>query len=180
MDYRRCDSRIESLSLIISGLEASINHLNKQYQEIDWYDGGMLLEETEPIFGLALIAFQNYINGSVYDYPDSGYDKIQLYAFDGVTIHQEKTPINLIIGLANYYKHKDDEQPHKGTREILEYFSLGYSKELNLEDSPIFKGLTILSPKWDLSEILRYVEQWREKLWVNYDDKQSRSKLYEF
>jgi len=66
-DWRRMDFRIEVLRLTITGLENSIEVLQTKFNEIDWYDGLWLLEESEPIFGLAFIAIQNYINSSIYD-----------------------------------------------------------------------------------------------------------------
>ena len=58
--WRYADYRAESLNQIITGLNSSIETLRKRIDVIDWYDGYWLLEETEPIFGIAFIAFQNY------------------------------------------------------------------------------------------------------------------------
>lgn len=78
----------------------------------------------------------------------------------------EKTSIELIIGLANYLKHRDENELHKGTREILECFRLHFGNEISIDNSPIFGGLTILSNDWNLFEILEIVKSWREKLWT--------------
>jgi hypothetical protein len=68
--FLRNDFRIGSLNEIIEGLQNSINSLKKRTQEESWYDGIWFLEEAEPIYGLAFIAFQNYINGSIKDFSE--------------------------------------------------------------------------------------------------------------
>ncbi|WP_321282342.1 hypothetical protein [Marinifilum fragile] len=65
--WKRIDLRIESLQTTIKGLENSISELRNKIDKIDWYDGLWFIEEAEPIYGLAFIAFQNYINSSVFD-----------------------------------------------------------------------------------------------------------------
>ena len=82
MNYKRMDFRIEVLRLTITGLENSILVLKTKYNEIDWYDGLWLLEESEPIFGLAFIAIQNYINSSIYDRFDSLEKQYLIYKKD--------------------------------------------------------------------------------------------------
>lgn len=72
----------------------------------------------------------------------------------------------MIIGLANYIKHREENELHKGTREILESFRLNLDKDIEIEKSPIFEGLTILSDDWNLFEVLEIVTDWRKKLWT--------------
>ena len=57
--------------MTIKGLSETIEILYNQVNEIDWYDGDWFMEESEPIYGLTFIAFQNYINGSIKDFADS-------------------------------------------------------------------------------------------------------------
>jgi hypothetical protein len=61
--YLKVDYREVSLVIIINGLNDAIDSLKKQIDEIHWYDGDWFKEESEPIYGLAFIALQNYING---------------------------------------------------------------------------------------------------------------------
>lgn len=164
--WRKADYRIESLRLTIYGLSKSIRELELKLEGVDWYDGIWLLEESEPIFGLAFIAFQNYINSSIYDKDNSlnkQYDKYKL----GIYLdNYERTDIELIIGLANYFKHRDDHKNLRtGTTNILSDFNLQFDKATDIENSPIFKGLNIFTQTWELSEIIKVVENWRERLW---------------
>lgn len=160
------DFRYESLNQIISGLNNSICSLKDRMKEVNWYDGLWFLEETETIYGLAFIAFQNYINGSVKDFSEDTKQKEKYYKLESKFKDFEKSSIELIIGLANYSKHKDDELLHKGTIEILTSFKLNFGIDVEIEQSPIFRGLTILDEQWDLFKIVKIVKDWRENLWL--------------
>ncbi|MDO9186887.1 MAG: hypothetical protein Q7W13_12815 [Bacteroidia bacterium] len=164
--WLRCDYRVESLFQIITGLDISIKILVKRMKAGGWYDGLWLREDCEPIYGLAFLAFQNYINLSIKDFSGETSNKIKYYKIEPNLKNFEKSSIELIIGLANYLKHRDEKELHKGTREILESFSLHFGNENNIDNSPIFDGLAILSEDWDLFEVLEIVKKWREKLWT--------------
>jgi hypothetical protein len=161
----RHDCRFESLDLTIKGLTESISVLHNKLNEIYRYDGDWFLEESEPIYGLAFIAMQNYINRSIKDFAENLKNKESFYKLEQTQNTNEKTRIELIIGLANYAKHKDEGTPHKGTRETLDYFNLNYKNVTYLDSSPIFQGLTLLSSDWDLFEITKNVTEWRESIW---------------
>ncbi len=164
--YLKADYRIASLTQIVNGLSASITYLKQKTKEEDWYDGGWFLEETEPIIGLAFIAFQNYINSSIKDLPDKILSKVDYYKINSKVMGYDKSGIELIIGLANYFKHRDDEVDfHNHTKQILECFELKYKDRMFIEESPIFEGLYILNENWNLFEILEIVRNWRESLW---------------
>ncbi|PKQ45196.1 hypothetical protein [Confluentibacter flavum] len=163
--YLKVDYREVSLEIIINGLNDAINTLKKQIDEIHWYDGDWFMEESEPIYGLAFIAFQNYINGSIQDFKGNLLSKQELYKIENSKSKYPKTKIELIISLANYTKHKDDGVPHKGTKEVLDCFKLNYLNVTYLDKSPIFQGLTILNKNWDLFKIKAIVTKWRKLLW---------------
>lgn len=162
----KADYRAESLFQIISGLVNSINMLKERQEEGGWYDGLWLLEDTEPIFGLAFIAFQNYINGTIKDFFETTDNKTVYYKIEPNLGGFQKSSIELIIGLANYIKHKEDLKLHNGTKNILDCFDLNNSDEIT--ESPIFNGLDLLDSNWDLFNILNIVKGWREKLFQYY------------
>jgi len=165
-DWRRMDFRIEVLRLTITGLENSIEVLQTKFNEIDWYDGLWLLEESEPIFGLAFIAIQNYINSSIYDRFESLEKQYLIYKTGDKIEESGRTKIELIIAIANYFKHRDHPLDLKGeTAKTLTDFNLKFDKDIDITESPVFKGLNIFSESWDLKEVLRITENWREKLW---------------
>lgn len=165
LHFLKLDHRKVSLEIIINGLNDAIDSLKKQIDEIYWYDADWFMEETEPIYGLAFIAFQNYINGNIKDFKGNLNDKQKLYGIGNIESKYSKSKIELIIGLANYSKHKDEGIPHKGTKAVLDCFELNYEDITYLDKSPIFQGLTILNKEWDLFKIKSKVIQWRELLW---------------
>jgi hypothetical protein len=157
---------IESLQNTILGLEKSISVSRKKIDEIEWYDGLWFLEDSEPIYGLAFIAIQNYINSSVYDRFESLDKQYLKYKIGNKIKGTGRTDIELIISLANYFKHRDHPQNLTGeTPKILNDFNLQYDKTLDIANSPIFKGLEILTKDWNLDVVIKVAESWREKLW---------------
>jgi len=162
----RQGDRIESLKQIIIGLDNTIDLLRKKIDEINWYDSGLFNEEVEPIYGLAFIAFQNYIVGCIKDSFDSTTPKLKLECFRLVPNIEgfERSSIELIATLANYSKHKDEEI-NQYLQENLKCFKLKWGNDIEIDDSPVFEGLSLLSEKWDLFEILKIVTDWEDKLW---------------
>ncbi len=170
--YLKIDYRAESLNQIIIGLDNAINSLKDRKKEQFWYDGLWFKEDSEPIYGLAFIAFQNYINGSIKDLVNTTSNKTEYYRLQPKFKNYEKSDIELIVGLANYFKHKEDDGLlHKGTSEILKNFGLDTSKDAEITDSPIFEGLTILSETWNLFEIEVRVTNWRVNLFLMTNEK---------
>ncbi|MEY3498423.1 MAG: hypothetical protein RL308_92 [Bacteroidota bacterium] len=160
------DYRIESLKQIITGLDNSIKSLFARAKERGWYDGGWALEESEPIYGLALIAFQNYINGSIKDIAGTSVNKPKFYQIGQPIEGYQKTHIELIICLANYIKHVEDDDPFHGPiTKVLTHFQLRTDKTCDIDDSPIFKGFELLDENSNLVEIMKNVKDWRENLW---------------
>lgn len=162
----QADYHADSLKQIIIGIKNSIKTFEDRLGKLDWYDGLWLLEDTEPVFGLAFIAFQNYINTSINELYESIDNRANFYKLGPRSAVYNRSYIELIIGLANYTKHKDDDKLHNGTQNILNSFNLEPSTWI--EDSPIFEGLTILNEKWDLLKIYYIVIDWRKDLFENY------------
>jgi len=105
--WRSVDYRIESLSQTIQELETAVQELRKKEKEIHWYYGLWFLEEVEHIYGLAFIALQNYINSSIYDRFQNLTKQYLKYKIGKEFNNSGRTKIELIIALANYYKHRD-------------------------------------------------------------------------
>lgn len=163
--WRKVDYRIESLKHIINALEDSNISIWKRAREGGWYDGGWALEESEALYGIALIAMQNYINGSIKDIFNSSKEKHRYYQLGTKITGYNMTEIELIIGLANYSKHVDDDGPfHPQTKQTLEHFNLRTNKEFDIDNSPIYKGLELLNNNSDLFELVKIVKEWRKKI----------------
>lgn len=166
--WKRHDFRIESLIITISGLEKSITELREKLNEIEWYDGLWLLEESEPVYGLVFIALQNYINSSIYDRFENLEKQYLMYKLGKKINDTERTDIELIISLANYFKHRDHPKMlFTETQKILIDFSFQYGKNVDLENSPIFKGLDLFTTNWNIFKLIDIVKDWREKLWID-------------
>src|SRR5690554_1111336 len=163
MNLLKADYNAESLKQIIIGLNNSI----KTIEEIYSFDGFYLLEKSEPVFGMAFIAFQNYINSSIKDLFNTTENKTSYYILGSRSEKYERSNIELIIALANYIKHKDESKLHKGTQSILDAFNLEPSSII--EESPIFGGLSILDEKWDIFKVYEMVTEWRKDLFKGYD-----------
>jgi hypothetical protein len=162
------DFRIKVLENIITGLTKSMKLLEDKNKTIQEFDGLSLAEEIEPVIGLSFVAFQNYITGTISDLKKYSIDpkaktirKHQFYLEDKVKIENKLTSVELIVWLANYYKHKDEEI-NQLTKDNLNKYNL-----LN-EDLPVNEGLTLLSKNWDLYEVTEYVVGWRRNLEQKY------------
>lgn len=165
--WKKVDYRLESLIYTINGLENAITELKKKLITIDYYDSGWYQEEVEPIIGLAFVSLQNYINSSIYDRFASLDKQYEKYKLGNLINNSGRTDIDLIIGLANYFKHRDDHRDlHISTQRILTDFSLNHSKENNIDNSPLLIGLEYLSKDEDLISLIQLVKKWREKIWL--------------
>ena len=166
--WREIDYRRDSLEVLISGMEDSIARLQSRLKEHSWYDGGFFLEDVEPIVGLAFIAYQNYIISSIYDRFEQIQNRNDHYKTGSTLILDKRTEIELIIAIANYYKHRDDESElRNSTKSVLEDLNLNYTSSFPPEKRAILQGLRVLSESDNLQEITNKVLQWRELLWKN-------------
>ena len=115
---------------------------------------------------MAFIALQNYINSSIYDLFETLRNKEEKYQQDLILPTFNRTRIELIIGLANYFKHRDDKRElNTGTFNILSDFRLNHRDDKENGISPIFEGFDLLSENSKMSELKQIVQDWRENLW---------------
>ncbi|RUA33831.1 MAG: hypothetical protein DSY77_08215 [Bacteroidetes bacterium] len=184
------DFRYNYLCDTVRALENLISSFKKKNEEIDYYDGLFLLEDSEQTYGLAFIAMQNYIYGSIYDHlkalksdakiSEDLFEKsfkvrgeLKQHIWQNYIPKSEKVEQNdlkyveLIICLANYYKHRDEVNGlDKSTLIILNKLDNKFNENnFELDDSPIINGIELLSKNWDLTEIVENIKSWREKLW---------------
>lgn len=164
--WRKIDYRKSYLELVIYGMEESIAQLELRVKEIEWYDGGFSLDDVEPIVGLAFIAYQNYIISSIYDRFGEIQNRNEHYKVGSTLLLEKITEIELIIAIANYYKHRDDESELRNpTKRVLDDLDLNYTSSLPPKEQAILQGLGILSKSGSLKEITNKVLEWRELLW---------------
>ena len=164
--WRKVDFRKSSLIKTIEGLENSISTLKNLNSENEWYDSLFLLEDIEPIIGMAFITCQNYINSSIFDLDENLSRKLELYKKGQFLAPYGRTRIELIIAVSNYFKHRDDDKRmHKGTSIVLESFNFEYEDFDSIEDSPIFKAIELFDKNWRLNSLIDIVNDWRKDIW---------------
>lgn len=167
LPWLRTDYRRDSLSTIVIGLKAALDEVDEKLHTISWYDGLWAQEEAEPIFGIAYIAMQNYINKSIADYEsvyNLGVPKYRYYQLNNVKLNLGRTAIEMIVALANYAKHEEEGKLHSNTMLVLDDLGFIHLKP-DITESPLFKGIELISYEWDLSKMLEIVLAWREQIW---------------
>lgn len=177
--YLNADFRINILKKLINPLQLQLVDITEcSEKEGDIYWDSVYADDVEDLVGTVFIILQKYINSSISDlYPDLTklYSK---YAVDNKIDNSQTTRIELIVAVANYYKHRDlPSVLHKGTVKQFENLEIEYKEFYDPEntkyshkigsDSPVLSGLTYLSKSWDLNELIQIVADWRENLWLN-------------
>lgn len=177
MHINRIDSRIAPLKDIISPFQKQLNELRKIVEEngIDLWDQ-IYADDFEHIVGIVFIALQNYINSSINDlFPEL--EKLYTkYTIDEKILNSNTTRIELIISIANFYKHRDlHSELKKHTTKHLINLNIDYKVIVDNEkdlwfhevgsSSPVYRGFSILSESWNFNDLLEIVSEWREGMW---------------
>jgi len=169
------DYRYDSQYCTIEALDKLIEALHNRINDSNWYDGLWFMEDAEMVYGLGYISIQNYIHKSIKDYCYSSniqYDN-KFYLKTGKRIEGfSHTNIELINALANFAKHEHDKIKIP-TSEVLLAFGLRAKGEFEQDDdfeierSPIYTGLKLISENGKLLPILLDIKMWRDSLWKN-------------
>lgn len=176
----RVDHRIGIVKKLIEPFQLQLNEIIEFIKvEGDEYWDMVFADEFEHYVGTVFIILQNYINSSISDlYPDL----IKLhskYSIEPMIENTNTSKIQLIISIANYYKHRDlPSDLHTFTSKVFDILSIDYKRfyvSKNVEyfhergsNSPVFTGLTILSDSWNFDDVLKEISIWREKMWQIY------------
>lgn len=160
--WRELDSRKQSLEYTVTALQSTIQKVDVEMSSVYSFDAMFAIEATTPIIGLCFIAMQNYINHTIADFfPD--YKKHKYYNLKN-KINCD-TKIDLIIALANFAKHKEEEETNpnllKHTNIRLEKFGLSYHNDIN---ETVHSGLSILTQSGNLTDVLEILYEWRKLL----------------
>lgn len=162
MHIREIDFRRDWIDELFRTLTGTIDNISEKIKEFDWYDGIFALEHTETILGIAFIAAQTYIAGSIADIntilgKSKQLKKHELLALDVAFIKNGKTRLELIDAIANYHKHHDEwaawqsDERNRHTISILN--ECGITKETEF---PCYSAATLLWPEMKPGEF-RYL-----------------------
>lgn len=177
--YLRPDTRINVIKNIISPFQLQLNNVNemcKKENYIHWDD--CYADDTEHLVGTVFIVLQNYINSSISDlFPDLS-KLFTKYSLDKEISNTQTSRIELIIAIANYYKHRDLPTPlHENTAKIFDNLNIDFKCVYDVQNdkyfheigsnSPVFSGFSLLSESWSFDDLINIVSEWRECMWLN-------------
>lgn len=167
------DVRFAGLKEMFKGFQKALDVFIKTGEKYHGYYADFYFEETELIYGVILLSLQNYINKSCADFLEvellNCNKAYQLYAKGSKVVIGDVTQIQLIIALANYFKHKDEKGDlQKPTKDCLRKVDLlRFSEKLDSdrEDTLITEGLFLLIKDLrDISYLLQIVKEWRTSI----------------
>lgn len=174
-NWREIDFRHDWISLTLKALKSGFEVIDKTGEEVEWFDGLWQLEHAESIFGMAFIAAQSYILGTVGDLNKirasngkSALKKRAYYSDDLVYLQNGVSRISFINEIANYYKHHDewDGWPKRDTTEVLAKVGIDEST-----DFPCYEAAKrLLDEKEDqnLENLLSIISEWRKYVLSKY------------
>jgi hypothetical protein len=184
--YLEAYDRDNGLAQLFIGFNNALRFYRNRMNEESWYDSGFYWEDTDLIYGVMFVSLQNYINQNCYDFLDAKLfgckEKRDYYLMNSKFINGSNvTQIQLIIDLANHFKHRDDPPPPKRNlnrkndedfrRERFEQIGLEYPlKETyeRFEDRHLIEGLEKLSEDMEISTLLQIAKDWRRDLWSEW------------
>jgi hypothetical protein len=177
--WRRNDSRINVVTEIVSQFQLQLNSVIEQCENDDYiYWDSCYADDTEHLVGTVFIILQNYINSSISDLFPELTKLYTKYSLDIKIFDSKTTRIELIIAIANYYKHRDlPTKLHENTSKTLDNLNIDYNEIFDTQSheyfhkvgagSPIFYGFSLLSEKWSFNDLISIISEWRENMWLN-------------
>ena len=177
--YLENDFRYIGLKSLFQKYDEIIDYNKKNcFYECYW-------DETYFIYGIILVSLQNYINQNCKDFLDSRMLSIgsrsSYYTVHSREVKDGITEIQLIIHLANYFKHSDDnsclhEYTFKSLKnvglidsEITKEAELVNRKNNRFEYDVVIEGIDMISPLEEpMLNLLMIVKKWREAIWNQY------------
>ncbi|RQO40296.1 hypothetical protein DBR39_04930 [Chryseobacterium sp. KBW03] len=140
------DMAVSRLQIIIKGLNDALAYLRCEEQGIDWWGTINEKYEYESIYNLAILAFEHYLETILTDFKIFDEE-------DNSQLYYSEPNISLIFILAKYIKN-ELEFPQKA----LNHYNL------NIHDYPVYNGIIALNPQKDLEDIIKQMQNWRNKI----------------
>jgi hypothetical protein len=180
--YLRIDTRIKVIKDIVLPFQTQLDYIYKICEKDNFiYWDSVYADDTEHIVGTVFIVLQNYINSSITDlFPDSSKLFVK-YSIDKKINNSQTTRIELIIALANYYKHRDlPTDLRDSTTKFLNDLKIEFKEIYDIQNSkyfhkigsnsPVFNGFSLLSELWNFNDLINIVSDWRENMWLNEEN----------
>jgi hypothetical protein len=169
MRKEEIDWRIGPLQDVMAGVEAGLERIRGRLEEESWYDGLHALDDSEPLLGVAFVAAQIYIEGTVGDIwrlrnndtPIGDRESKRLLAKwlpRGKAVVPGIARVQLIHAVANYYKHH--ESAHGLRPRVLHTLKVaGIAANAT---HPCARAADILCGEgWRLRALCEIVREWR-------------------
>lgn len=151
------------LERVLKKMQELIDSFIEMNESTPWYDGIFLLEDSEETLGFAFVACQTFIAGTIAD--TSGKearlieDKDKKRAMKNAPLFKnQRTKIELINAVANYFKHKDEGPPFGKTKEILDSYHL-LDREF-----PINGAFELLAEDFKIHSLATFLYEWSNHL----------------
>jgi len=178
-DYLRIDTRIGVVKEIILPFQLQLDKIAEICEKDNYiYWDCAYADDFEHFAGTVFIILQNYINSSISDLFEDCKDLYTKYSIDKKVNNTQTTRIELIIAIANYYKHRDlPTKLSKYTVKPFDDLKIKYKETYDEQSdknyhivgscSPVFNGFDMLSKLWNFNDLIDIVSEWRENMWVN-------------
>ncbi|MBW1941166.1 MAG: hypothetical protein JRI28_07405 [Deltaproteobacteria bacterium] len=175
MHYCEIDYRKDWMRELFIALNQSFVNIQEKIDAIDWYDGIFAKEQIETVLGIAFVAAQTYITGTISDIRAIKKEAEKRNKFEFLSIgelHTEKqvTKILVVDSMANYYKHNEEwdgwkvNGKNRKTIETLKVFGITDKTEF-----PCYEAATMLWSEMEmnnLNNLLNILVNWREKILI--------------
>ena len=180
-DYLRIDMRIGVIKGIINPFQIQLDKIAEICKMDNYiYWDSVYADDFEDFAGTVFIILQNYINSSISDLFENSLKFHDIYILDKKVNNSQTTRIELIIAIANYYKHRDlPEKLHPKTVKPFNDLNIKYQEIYDEQSqkhyhivgsrSPVFEGFSILSELWNFNDLIDIVTDWRENMWINVE-----------
>jgi len=181
--YREIDLREGLMRKLYLSLSHGFSIINNNLENIEWYDGLFAKEQAEMIFGIAFVAAQKYITGSISDIfsaagKGNNLTKLNMISKCSPEVAGDTTKISLIYAIANYFKHHDEwdnweANGHK--KSTIE--TLG---KCNINEETEFPCQEVVTILWgekkfiELNNLLDILVEWRKKLLLEFIEKNNK------
>jgi len=176
MDMRAIDFRKSWMRELFLGLKQSFVSVEEKLNTTDWYDGLDAKEQMETIYGIAFVAAQTYITGTISDIckiRGENYKTIKpkMLSSGSPIIVDKVTKVFLVNTIANFYKHNEEWNnwnPKNNNKKTIE--TLAKCGITENTDFPCYKVATMLWREEELCELnylLDILVEWRKSLLSN-------------